>query len=349
MLYAVLCYIAASEVVFVAQISRHGARSPKQVFEFNKSVWPKDSLKSLTALGLKQHYELGSRLAHKYNLTLPEVSILSSNTSRTYASAWAQALGVLLDSNPFTHLNSTYTVSGTTQNSLKATLGLEVPLLPVYSEPKGKEFILHNYKSEMCAKISQIKQKIKNSQAFLSKEAEQKEFLKRISLKTGENLSSIRKACQYHGSLDSHLAHNFSIPLSTPDYDSLANLHAWTMHYFPFSDELVLKISCAHLFRDILKHLDYSLSGGRIKLRSYVGHDNTLIAVSKCLKSEITEQPPYSANFLFEVYRNYTLKVYYQNKELRLPYCHWPCLVSDIKRHFSNFKYQPRICSEAAI
>lgn len=95
---------AASKLLFVAEVARHGARGPEVVFNFTKR--PEDNFKrafELDAKGERQHYLIGAEIRRRYIENEPlissrfnnsEVFFRASNIKRTLESAEAQLIGL---------------------------------------------------------------------------------------------------------------------------------------------------------------------------------------------------------------------------------------------------------------
>jgi len=326
-----------SELAFVAQVARHGARTPKKLYHFNRHLWDPETLTQVTGLGIKQHFILGQTLRNKYINHFPllspknleeEVAFLTTSKTRTVASAWAQALGLYLDHNPFAHVSNSLVFDSKDQKVLREKANtLTLPEVPIQSEKLGKEKILHGYKPSTNCKINLIRRRLKSSKEYLSKEEFlKKEYLPGLSKKIGVNLNSIKKASSFHGVVYSDIAHGYSLPkgLSRGDYEFLDKLHAWAMHFTPFSDAEALKSSCSGFFTELIENMYTALEGKGPKLKSYVAHDNTIIAFSNVLKYGLSQQPPYASTLVFELYKNKEVKIYYNEHPVKLSYCD-PC------------------------
>lgn len=96
--------------MFVVEVSRHGARSSKKIFEFTADREKNFKNSSqLTQLGRKQHFDLGAYIRKRYiedNRLLNasyderEVYVQTTYLNRTYLSALYQLMGMFPENGP---------------------------------------------------------------------------------------------------------------------------------------------------------------------------------------------------------------------------------------------------------
>lgn len=94
--------IKSGDVVFVTELTRHGARAPlSDITEYIKRDWIQNYGKGeLTGVGMRQHYYLGKNTATKYPELLADLTnyeeyyIRSTNVNRTMMSAQSHIVGL---------------------------------------------------------------------------------------------------------------------------------------------------------------------------------------------------------------------------------------------------------------
>ena len=103
-LFLILVTFAFSKVVFVSEISRHGARASGSIYNF--TVDPTENFKvpmELSTFGMRQHYLIGSQVRKRYieeeklispRLNQSEIIFRTTDTSRTYESGLSQIAGL---------------------------------------------------------------------------------------------------------------------------------------------------------------------------------------------------------------------------------------------------------------
>ena len=103
-LISFLVIFALGEIVFVSELSRHGARSPGHIFNFTKD--PEDNFKrpmELSTIGMRQHYLIGREFRHRYidqaklisgQYNSSEIRLKSTDYERTLDSALSQMSGI---------------------------------------------------------------------------------------------------------------------------------------------------------------------------------------------------------------------------------------------------------------
>lgn len=341
-----------AELSFVAQLSRHGIRAPKKYFNFNKH-WQEYELAELTPPGQRQQYLIGAEMRRRYIEDYPlldssynntQVHILTTDSKRTMMSAHCQMLGMFPGgTGPDTTISARPPIKVQGVDKLEAQLGkaalpYKSSCFAIKNEVKGSEKILHGYKETTCPRVHEIKQSIKLTPRYRETEAfYQQTLFPRVSKSLDIEINTLTRAAQVHGALTAELANGYELPkdLEMSDYLELGEVHRYNMYTAPFSDREARVLSCSYFIEDLLGKIENHENGAKYVL--YAGHDNTLIAVISCLESAYQPLPDYSSMVLFEYYKNDTIRISYNDRELELPYCRHPCDYKDFKQHLLKY------------
>jgi len=167
---------AAKNVKLLVEVSRHGARAPKHIYDlaFNKEKNFKTPM-SLTEIGADMHYRMGRDFVSKnygpFNET--EVFVQSSNTERTQDSARSQLDGIFSKKFSWPIVNSKYDIN---------------------TIPDKVDFLIHA--NHDCNRVTYLKDKInadpKTKQMFadLTSEYETNGFFAKLRKITGKAKAS---------------------------------------------------------------------------------------------------------------------------------------------------------------
>lgn len=174
--------LALSKVVFVTEISRHGARAPNKLYSFDKSYWDSNLLGELTPTGMRQHYLIGQEFRRRYieDISLlndiynsNELYVQSTSSDRTIMSAWSQMLGLYpLGTGPNVTFPATPPLNISEIFKQEIELGNSALLnnmqvIPINVIQGSKDTVLHGYDGEACPRIDQIEDALQTSPDYL--------------------------------------------------------------------------------------------------------------------------------------------------------------------------------------
>jgi hypothetical protein len=178
--------LAQSKIVYVAEVSRHGARTPGKIFNFTENEEDNFKLsKQLTAMGMRQHHLIGHEIRNRYiekeqviNSTYhyKEIGFYSTDTDRTLDSSESQITGIFpleicqQKLNDFQKKNAVPPLVVDNVEKIQKELGdFALPecfnVLPYYSQSNPDDYLIHFEKSD-CPRYQQLAKELKNSTEF---------------------------------------------------------------------------------------------------------------------------------------------------------------------------------------
>lgn len=185
--FVFLFVFTKSEIRFVFQIFRHGARGPILANSNNKDIYGEQwtALGELTSIGMRQHYLLGRRNYDKYKQFLSydykqnEIYAISSDFNRTIMSAQSHLQGMyppgtgskLIDTKNMATPPVNYDFSELQKELGDNALPNQLSVFPIHIfQNSNKENNLFNYK--VCSKTGEIINLRKRNSSILQRLSE---------------------------------------------------------------------------------------------------------------------------------------------------------------------------------
>ena len=369
-----VCWVAikAQELLAVVEITRHGARGPGKIYEFNREFWKETDVNELTGVGMRQHYLLGAELRHRYIDSTPLlppsynsslVSILSTDSNRTISSAYCHLLGLYPPSTgptlpPHSIPTSIPPISIFNLTDIQRLLGssalpLAWEVAPVIVLPDSGNYVLKGYSGSVCPLLDKYEQETMNSNAYLAYQNELKSnFFPQLSQQLGISVKSIKEAQKISSVIECDFANGQKLPNITFEmFTELKKIHAFYRFFVPFSDKNALKLSYSAFLMELISILRQGSEGKGPKLTFFSSHDTMLAGLLTIFGVKLTVVPPFASLFLFEIYQNRTVKVIFNDKLLDLKgKCEGnPCDLEDLVDYLQEFidlDYEKRCWSE---
>ncbi len=329
-----LLSICAAKVVFLAEVCRHGARSPLRLMSWDLDGRWGEGSGQLTAAGMRQHYILGVELRKRYpelfNRSYSEdlFKVISTDVDRTIMSAESQLLGLF----PVGHSlkNSSFAVPplNSTGNEDSYLLDLETEALPNHFQPVA----IHSQNADVllalqhgaCPKLQQL-----NSEALTG--SKNTRTIHRYSdvitaVKSALDCSEKDAIEAMRDVLDSVEANSFegnSLPsVFTKELLDQMNELNDQLFSLSFQSENAGKLWASPFLTELAEVLDaVSSKSEKTLFRLYSAHDTTLAGILSGLQVFNSTIPPFASSLLFEVSDSLTVRVLYNDKPLQLPGC----------------------------
>jgi len=298
---AVFLQTVVTEVIFVAELFRHGARSAStNRIPFNQSYEVPPS--SLTANGEYMQYLLGSYMRETYienqHLLSPsyeeeEILVLSSRTSRTIDSAYSHLAGLyppgtganisnpnIVNILPFKYASNSSSLSKNTP-----ALPFNWQSIPVYTAAERDDKILHGHDGLACpnADIFQVASEstliyvqVQNmlSNTITNLAAALKTPVSKVDMKYVKKIFSELQCALYEGFFNLPIQPGSELWSNMSFAYNFANVYKIT--YMPEA----LKAYATHFLqdlRDVIVSVENKTSS--LKMKIYSAHDYTLITV----------------------------------------------------------------------
>lgn len=341
-----LLTVAASEVVFVLEVCRHGSRAPSDP---TVCPWDQDGRwdsmwGELSPVGMRMHFLLGSELRQRYVLNQPLLApeynatlvyVRSTNLNRTIMSAQSQLMGLFPPPTGPTVPESLADVAVppiTVQKEVNIVNGLQGKALPfqfqstpVHVFPYLDDFVLlpnaacynllvYTYTS---AEVKAAYANISMSNPWLL--AGLQEYIPIPIEDIAGNLSTIIDSIYCSQAMGYHL------PAFSPQLLENATIAFDQIFSIYFQDDLYIRYGSSWFFRDLAEHLEAVMQGTEpTKFRLYSAHDTTIGGFLAGLQVFRHKQPPFASTLIFEVSKTngeFTIRILYNDVPLTIGPC----------------------------
>mgnify|MGYP000935173602 FL=1 len=293
-----LIRVLSAEIVFVAELFRHGARSPSTIRLNSSRKWDVPE-SSLTANGAYMHYQLGSYMRKIYieqqKLLSPtyneeEIIAISSHTSRTVQSAYAHLMGLYPPktggnvTNPDLNGLLPYNYSSETLGNNTPALPYNYQTIPVYTFSKDDDNILHGYTGKSCPNAKDIQEDAENTTDYIEMEKRLNKTFLPLAPILGVNESELNLKFVKQIFSELHCAYFEGHELPVKPHSDLWNMmwfvydfsNIYQMTYDPLAHKAYVSAFLKDL-RDVM--LDAANASSPLKLKIYSSHDYQMINV----------------------------------------------------------------------
>lgn len=335
------------KLLFVAELCRHGDRSPLVEFPSDAlpvSRWP-EGVGQLTAIGQRAHYELGQRLRERYvdtgflssSYSVGEIYVRSTDVDRTLMSAQSQMAGLFPPGSP---RNDDVRVKFGKDALHENEGGLPhlFQPVPIHTVARTDDMVL--LPGANCPRHIQLMAEKRNSDEFVAKMKQEADFLKtvgRIAQVDDPSSFSVFDLEKLSDNWKCFAAHSVPLPdEATPDIVSHAqNLSNWLITFGNTGLEanrlragLVLNTVREFMAMAVLNEEHQLPDGLRPNLKKFLllsAHDTTVAATLAALRVFDNRYPPYNSTVIWELYKTsngtYFVTVEFNGQKLLLPDC----------------------------
>lgn len=332
-------------LLFAAELCRHGDRTPLDEFPADAlpaSKWP-EGVGQLTAIGMRAHYNLGTRLRARYVDTgfLPpaynvrDVYIRSTDIDRTLMSAVSQMAGL-------------YPPGSAPNYDVRVRFG-EDPLhedegglphayqpLPVHTETTKLDQLL--LPGNACPRHAWLMAHKYNSDQFQRVVNANADFLHTVGAIVGKPDLNLFELDGVHDTWTVFKAHHVPLPSqATPDIvDRARNLSNWLLTFGNQGTD-IHRLRAGLLLFEIRQRMqaialdrfgllnDPDMKKLTHKFVLYSAHDTTVAATLAAMRVFDDQYPPYNSTVIWELFKDdaksFTVRVEYNGKPLLLPGC----------------------------
>lgn len=282
------------KLLLVQVLSRHGARTPLEVWDVDphKGFWVKQGLGQLTNLGKEQHFKLGQLLKNRLKHFLTDgyepnqVLVNSTNKDRTLMSASSNLAGLFPPEG-----NEVWNKQ------------LAWQAIPVHTKPKQIDYILDT--DSTCPRWSQLYEEAQKSPGMKAIDEENGELYKLATNETGYNVTGIFTLNDVYDTFFIEKAENFSLPkwVTPAIYHQLDNLTNVVFNW-KFANKEMLRLRGGPFLKQMLGYVNETVTGHNknAKIYMYFAHDFLLAAVLMELGVFDGIAPPFASSILFELY-----------------------------------------------
>lgn len=331
---ALLLGLCAAKVVFLAEVCRHGARSPLHLMKWDQDGRWSESSGQLTAAGMRQHYLLGSELRKRYpdlfNRSYSEdlFRVVSTDVDRTIMSAEAQLLGLFPKGQMLT--NASYAVPPLNISSKDDSylLDLETEALPNRFQPiavhSNNAAPLLTPQLQVCPKLHSLDQEAETGSAARAAVRHYPEVLAAVKeVLGGSEQEAVKAMREVLDSVEANVFEGKELPQAFTK-DLLGQMKELNDQLFSLSyqPDSTGRLWASQFLSELTEVLEaVSSQSESTVFRLYSAHDTTVAGVLSGLEAFNSTVPPFASTILFEVSDSLTLRVLYNDQPLHLPGC----------------------------
>lgn len=318
-----ILFAAEDKLIFAIDLIRHGDRTPEVMMPKVDYQW-KLGKGQLTPLGMRQEYNLGSKLRHRYveeTHLLPQnyqpgtLYARSTSVERTLMSAQAFLMGLYPPG-----------TGPSMPNSKDPALPHASQPIPIFTSPfKYDDVISKNLPRE---EYERIMNDIHSTPQWKNKNDELKSQYARFSTLTGVNIKGLESLRMLGDTLYIHQLYHAPMPQNMSDEDINSIIEA---SKFVFITEAESKVATIALYQQLMTTIaKYLEEGSRqssdLKYVLLSAHDVTIAGALSYMDISLNGTlPPYASDLNFSLYENgfnhYIVKVTYNDAPISIPAC----------------------------
>ncbi len=325
-LFSSVLSAATDKLIFAIDIIRHGDRTSIRDLPNVNHIW-QEGLGQLTAVGMRQEYELGKKLHHRYIIEeglLPDkykpdtLYIHSTDYDRTIMSASSLLLGLyplgtgpaLADSTP--------------------ALPSHFQPIPIHTIPAGIDSI---FSIDMgSSKVSALLEKyVYSSAEWKEKSSQLQPNFKRWSQITGFPINNLQDLGKVGDTLTTYLAHNIGLPkgLSVEEAQLIIKQGQW-VYTTVFKPTQIGETLGNRPLNKIINYIQQAAEKkSNTKFILVSAHDSTLLAIMSALHTPLNTPPPYASDLNFSLYQDnvgtYFITATYNDQPVHISGCSSKC------------------------
>lgn len=338
---------SSAEIVYVSEISRHGARAPKVLYNFTQN--PEDNFQhsmQLTPAGRRQHFLIGHEIRNRYiksqevvgsRYDFREIEFFATDKDRALDSGISQISGIYPPTMPMQKLNDfqrknalpplTVTDAGRIDAELR-DVAIPFNLMPIFSERDDINFRIH-FEASNCPAYQNRKKELRESQEYLDLVAPYFNYLQpRLKELTGSteelSLSDVNSICSYI-----NIANFHKIPLifsyNQEDLDNCQNFVSSKMFYIAWGDDFLWQIGSKVFYADLISAMNKTIHGEKqAKMQLHFSHDYMVAIVLNGLGKLFKDPIPFASTVFFELHKinsNYFVRTIFNDKPLTFGDC----------------------------
>ncbi|KRW98393.1 hypothetical protein PPERSA_12872 [Pseudocohnilembus persalinus] len=297
------------KLVFMSEVSRHGARAP-MYDNLNYNEWELQN-SDLTQVGMRQHYLLG-RQFHKYYieekglLSVPfdynQVLVKTTSTARTQKSAQAQMMGWFFEKgqniqswiqfNDETSLPPQYVENGKEiyEEIGQSNLPNSFQPIPTYSSPENYLNVALE-PAAGCKRIGELKARnnytpqTKQFIEYLEENGVLERFREVFGLPDNTDIT-IKLIGEYYDTIYCNLFQQLGLPegVTEEDWDWIQFIYNYQQLYLNYGNELNLKLQSTAFFRELLNQARKTIYlEDKVKFMFYSASDNNVNTINLAL------------------------------------------------------------------
>ncbi len=313
---------AEEKLIFAIDLVRHGDRTPLIDSPEMQKIWPYGT-KQLTPKGMRQAYELGKVLRHRYvneYHLLPEqydinlMRVRASSTARTMMTAQSVLLGL-------------YPLgTGPRLNESVHALPEGLQPIPINTVPREQDNLLvPNYNQEKHQQL--LEAYLFNTPEWIQKEKLLRPNYENWGRALGIHIRSLLDLIYVSDRLYIEKLYGIHLPtgLQVKDAETMMDAGKWALLRI-FNHPKFALIGGNALAQTIKQEISLAVEQKRtLKYLLFVAHDTTLSAQLNLLGQTIDDVPPYASNIHYALFdkgaSDYEVRITYNQKPLYIKQC----------------------------
>jgi lysosomal acid phosphatase len=321
--FSINTYAGSDKLIFAIDIIRHGDRNPAVEIPTAPYVW-KEGLGELTPSGMRQEYQLGSKLRKKYidqyhllpvKYQSSVMYVRSSAFNRTLMSAQSLLLGLYpLGTGPKLAIKN------------QSALPNAYQPIPIHTIPQKQETLLIPDEDEYKFNALMARY-VEDSQEWKQKSQAAQPLFKVASQLMQKPINTLRGLDGLADNLYIRQLHHVAMPkdVSADEIQAILELaqYSFLTRYKPYA---VGQSTAPLLLQTIGDYFKQAVTGqSPLKFVLFSGHDSTIMSVMSALHVPLDQVPHYASDLnvaLFQTrQQQYYVKVTYNDRIVKLPAC----------------------------
>lgn len=306
------------KLIFAAEIIRHGDRTPSSSLPTAPYDWP-EGLGELTAIGMKQEFELGKKFREYYIIEqklLPEsyqpstLYVRSSNFNRTLMSAQSVLLGL-------------YPIgAGPKLSNNQYALPKGFQPIPIHTINVDQDDLLVAHDTKRAEFDNLVMQLIYNSQEWQDKNKQLNSKFKQWSEKLNIPIHNLTDVFPIGDNLYIRQLHHAPMPpeLNQHDIDEIIHWGIVTqaIQYQPKAIGILtgkdLLIEIQNKMQEKINSINNSHKSNTADFILYSGHDISLLAFLSVIGAPAEINPPYASHISVRLFKKINANSYPENQ-----------------------------------
>lgn len=317
-----VCHADTEKMLFAIDVIRHGDRTPLGALPAVTWKW-KQGYGQLTPTGMRQEYQLGSRLrtvyVDQYHLLPAQYQpgtlyVRSSDLDRTLMSAESFLMGLY-------PRKTGPVVSGGTP-----VFPQGYQPIPIHTVPNREEKLLWP-DSTLYNFDTLLAQYIYPSEEWRQKETEVKPLLSKWSEATGIRMTTLKDVGKAADRLYIDELYHVPLPagLTRQEANQIIRTGRWAF-VSEFKNTAIGKITGSRLLQTVSAYMQKACLGKTsLKYVLFSAHDSTLLSQMSALEAPLNEVPHYASDLNFALFQNdrheCRVEVKFNGKPVFLPQC----------------------------
>lgn len=313
---------AEEKLIFAIDIVRHGDRTPLITSPDMKKIWSQ-GVGQLTPTGMRQEYELGKILRHRYvnqyhllpqQYNIDTMTVRSSGMPRTLMSAQSILFGLY-------PLGTGPSLGESTKALPKGLQPIPINMFPCEQD----SLLIPNHDKKEFKQL--LETYIFNSSEWIQKDNELKSNYPAWGKIFGVPIRYLFDLIYVSDRLFIEQIYHIPLPggLQEKDSDTILNAGKWALLYIANHPKLALSAG-SELAQTIRHEMSLAAEQNRaLKYLLFVAHDTTLEAQLKILGQTIDDIPTYASVINYSLFdsrsANYEVRVTYNQKPLFIKRC----------------------------